>query len=214
MLYFTGCSTDLINERVGDAVLTVLTNLGYEVIVPQDQRCCSVPIFLSGARKEALPNVRKNLSLFDRDDAGATYTVVKRGHARRLLVDGRFALGDVSEIKSHGLLAHLPLSFHDAPKRVCLVGTGNGMAARAALSHPIERLDVLAFGGAARPAAESFGSEAAAALADPRARVHTGDPADLLARLAPPTCHRDSHAQGAHRRHSPTGLLPPGLAVR
>jgi glycolate oxidase iron-sulfur subunit len=68
-LYFTGCATDLINERVGEAVVKVLTRLGIEVVIPQDQVCCSVPIFLSGARKEALPNVEKNLAIFDRNDA-------------------------------------------------------------------------------------------------------------------------------------------------
>jgi glycolate oxidase iron-sulfur subunit len=71
VLYFTGCATDLINEDVGEAVVDVLTSLGIEVIIPQDQVCCSVPIFLSGARKEALANVYKNLALFDRDDADA-----------------------------------------------------------------------------------------------------------------------------------------------
>lgn len=71
VLYFTGCATDLINETVGFAVVEVLTRLGIEVIVPQDQVCCSVPIFLSGARREALPNIRKNLRLFDRDDVDA-----------------------------------------------------------------------------------------------------------------------------------------------
>ncbi|MFZ5867939.1 MAG: (Fe-S)-binding protein [Thermodesulfobacteriota bacterium] len=69
VLYFTGCATDLINEQVGEAVVKVLTHLGIEVVIPQDQVCCSVPIFLSGARKEALPNVKKNLAIFDRDDA-------------------------------------------------------------------------------------------------------------------------------------------------
>lgn len=68
-LYFTGCATDLINERVGEAVVKTLTLLGIEVVIPQDQVCCSVPIFLSGARKEALPNVERNLVIFDRDDA-------------------------------------------------------------------------------------------------------------------------------------------------
>ncbi len=71
VLYFTGCATDLINEDVGDAVVKVLTGLGIEVVIPQDQVCCSVPIFLSGARREALPNIEKNLAIFDRDDVDA-----------------------------------------------------------------------------------------------------------------------------------------------
>lgn len=71
VLYFTGCATDLINEDVGHAVVEVLTRLGIEVIIPRDQVCCSVPIFLSGARREAVPNIEKNLALFYRDDVDA-----------------------------------------------------------------------------------------------------------------------------------------------
>jgi glycolate oxidase iron-sulfur subunit len=71
VLYFTGCATDLINEEVGSAVVKVLTSLGIEVVIPQEQVCCSVPMFLTGARREAIPNVEKNLSVFDRTDADA-----------------------------------------------------------------------------------------------------------------------------------------------
>ena len=71
VLYFTGCATELINEDVGAAVVDVLTRLDIEVVIPQDQVCCSVPIFLSGARKEALANIRRNLETFDRDDVDA-----------------------------------------------------------------------------------------------------------------------------------------------
>jgi len=71
VLYFTGCATDLINDDVGDAVVEVLTRLGIEVVIPREQVCCSVPIFLSGARREALPNIERNLAAFDRDDADA-----------------------------------------------------------------------------------------------------------------------------------------------
>jgi len=71
VLYFTGCATDLINEDVGMAVVSVLTSLGIEVVIPQDQVCCSVPIFLSGARREALPNIETNLRILDREDVDA-----------------------------------------------------------------------------------------------------------------------------------------------
>ncbi len=71
VLYFTGCATELINEDVGTAVVSVLTHLGIEVVIPRDQVCCSVPIFLSGARKEALPNIHKNIEIFDKEDVDA-----------------------------------------------------------------------------------------------------------------------------------------------
>jgi len=71
VIYFTGCATDLINEDVGEAVVKVLTHLGIEVLIPQDQVCCAAPIFLSGARRQALVNIGKNLSILDRGDVDA-----------------------------------------------------------------------------------------------------------------------------------------------
>lgn len=68
VIYFTGCATDLIYEDVGHAVINVLTTLGLEVLIPKDQVCCSVPMFLSGAREQALPNIEKNLAILDRGD--------------------------------------------------------------------------------------------------------------------------------------------------
>ncbi|MBI4966400.1 MAG: (Fe-S)-binding protein [Desulfomonile tiedjei] len=69
--YFVGCATDLIYGDVGNAMLEVLLRLGIEVVVPQDQVCCSAPMFLSGAAKQALPNIFKNLDIFDSVDVDA-----------------------------------------------------------------------------------------------------------------------------------------------
>ena len=71
VLYFTGCATNYLFEDVGHAVSTFCKRLGVEVIIPQGQMCCGLPIFLAGARKMALRNIRKNLELFNRDDVDA-----------------------------------------------------------------------------------------------------------------------------------------------
>ena len=68
VLYFTGCATNYLFENVGRAVIDVLKRLGVEVIIPKDQVCCGLPIFLSGAREMALKNIRKNLELLNRSD--------------------------------------------------------------------------------------------------------------------------------------------------
>jgi glycolate oxidase iron-sulfur subunit len=68
VLYFTGCATNYLFENVGRAVIDILKRLGVEVIIPKDQVCCGLPIFLSGARKMALKNIQKNLELFNRRD--------------------------------------------------------------------------------------------------------------------------------------------------
>jgi glycolate oxidase iron-sulfur subunit len=68
VLYFTGCATNYLFENVGRAVIDVLKRLGVEVIIPKDQVCCGLPIFLSGAREMALKNIRRNLELLNRSD--------------------------------------------------------------------------------------------------------------------------------------------------
>jgi glycolate oxidase iron-sulfur subunit len=71
VLYFTGCATNYVAEDIGRATIKVLTRLGIEVIVPRDQVCCGLPIFLAGAPKMALHNILKNVALFNRPDIDA-----------------------------------------------------------------------------------------------------------------------------------------------
>jgi glycolate oxidase iron-sulfur subunit len=71
LIYFTGCATDLVYEDVGYAVLQVLLRLGFEILIPQDQVCCSAPLFLSGATQASLPNIFRNLNVLDRSDVDA-----------------------------------------------------------------------------------------------------------------------------------------------
>ncbi len=52
-------------------MISILQRLGVEVIIPREQVCCGLPIFLAGARQMALKNIRKNIELFNRDDVDA-----------------------------------------------------------------------------------------------------------------------------------------------
>ncbi|MCX5907949.1 MAG: (Fe-S)-binding protein [Deltaproteobacteria bacterium] len=71
VLYFTGCATNYLFENVGHSLLRVLKHLGVEVLIPKEQVCCGLPVFLSGARDMALNNIRKNLKLFNPKDVDA-----------------------------------------------------------------------------------------------------------------------------------------------
>ena len=64
VLYFVGCATNYLFEDVGRSVVTVLTRLGVEVVIPKKQMCCGLPIFMSGARDTALNNIQTNLRIF------------------------------------------------------------------------------------------------------------------------------------------------------
>ena len=71
VLYFHGCATNYLYDQIGNAVLSVLSRMGVEVITPKDQGCCGIPIILSGARETALSSIRSVLDTFSRRDIDA-----------------------------------------------------------------------------------------------------------------------------------------------
>lgn len=71
VLYFHGCATNYLFERVGRAVLSVLSRMGVEVVTPRNQGCCGVPMFLSGAREESLGSITKVLKSFASQEVDA-----------------------------------------------------------------------------------------------------------------------------------------------
>jgi glycolate oxidase iron-sulfur subunit len=71
VLYFHGCATNYLYGDIGQAVVNVLTKMGVEVIIPKDQSCCGLPIFMSGDRETSLQCIRDTLKLFVRPDVDA-----------------------------------------------------------------------------------------------------------------------------------------------
>lgn len=71
VLYFTGCFTNYADEKVGHAVINVLRALKVEVEIPKEQCCCGIPMFASGDRNSVMENIKKNISLFNRQDVDA-----------------------------------------------------------------------------------------------------------------------------------------------
>ncbi len=48
VMYFSGCAANYIYPSVGEAIVYLLTALGYDVIIPPDQICCGTPALISG----------------------------------------------------------------------------------------------------------------------------------------------------------------------
>jgi glycolate oxidase iron-sulfur subunit len=71
VMYFHGCATNYIYGDIGQAVVDVLKRMGVEVIIPKDQSCCGLPIFMSGERETSLRCIRDTLKLFAREDVDA-----------------------------------------------------------------------------------------------------------------------------------------------
>jgi glycolate oxidase iron-sulfur subunit len=71
VLYFHGCATNYLYGSIGQAVVDVLNKMGVEVLIPREQTCCGLPIFMSGERETSLQCIRDTLKLFAREDVDA-----------------------------------------------------------------------------------------------------------------------------------------------
>jgi glycolate oxidase iron-sulfur subunit len=65
VVYFTGCATNYLFDDTGFAVLDILAHMGLEVIIPDTQTCCGIPMLYHGGRKQVKSNVAANLACLD-----------------------------------------------------------------------------------------------------------------------------------------------------
>ncbi len=103
--------------------------------------------------------------------------VVEAGPLGRvLLLNGSIQLSTVDEPAYHEMLAHLPLLCHRHPRRVLIIGGGDGGTLREVLKHPeVELAELCEIDQEVIRACREFMPQVACAFDDPRARVHVGD---------------------------------------
>lgn len=113
--------------------------------------------------------------LYYRDGATATVSVKRVTGSLSLAIDGKVDASTAGDMLTQKLLAHLPLLLHGSAREVGIIGLGSGITAASALTHPIERLDVLEIAPEVVEASRLFVRGGADPLADPRTRVHVAD---------------------------------------
>lgn len=103
--------------------------------------------------------------------------VVESGPLGRvLLLDGAIQLTTWDEPAYHEMMAHVPLLSHPDPKRVLIIGGGDGGTLREVLRHPgVLQCDLCEIDGEVIQAAKEFMPQVASAFDHPKARVHVGD---------------------------------------
>lgn len=114
------------------------------------------------------------LEFYD-EGASATIAVKTLTGTTTLTVDGKTDASNRGDMLTQALVAHVPLLLHDAPRRVAVVGLGSGVTVGAALTHPLERVDVIELSPEVVDASRFFARENLGALADPRTRLIVGD---------------------------------------
>ena len=125
------------------------------------------------------PDLRAGLSVgellyYDEGPTG-TVAVRKAGGTTSLAIDGKVDASNSGDMLTQRLLAHVPLLLHPDPKRVAILGLGSGVTLGSALTHPIERADVLEISPEVVAAARFFDKENHQALTNPKTRVIVGD---------------------------------------
>jgi len=97
-------------------------------------------------------------------------------YGRMLVLDGAVQTTEKDEFVYHEMITHVPLFAHPAPKRVLVVGGGDGGAIREILKHPTVEEAVLAeIDERVIAAAREFLPGISQGLSDPRAKIMVGD---------------------------------------
>ena len=113
--------------------------------------------------------------VYYREGAAGTVSVRQVPGALSLAIDGKVDASNAADMLTQKLLAHLSLLLHPNPRRVGIIGLGSGVTLGAALTHPVEHVDVIEISPQVVEASRFFARENHDALDDPRTRLVVGD---------------------------------------
>jgi len=98
------------------------------------------------------------------------------GHGRMLFIDGLAMISERDEFVYHDMIAHVPLFVHPAPRRVLVIGGGDGGTMREVIRHPqVEHGRLVEIDPVVVKSCREHLPQTAAALDDPRVEVTIGD---------------------------------------
>jgi spermidine synthase len=105
--------------------------------------------------------------------------VETKAYGTMLLLDGLVMLTDADEFIYHEMISHIPLCLHKNPRRVVVIGGGDGGTVREILKHPdVEEVILCEIDGLVIDASKKFFPEVAECLNpgyDKRVNVRVGD---------------------------------------
>ena len=120
---------------------------------------------------------RLKKSLFKGKSPFQTVEVVETaGHGKLLLIDGMTMVSERDEFVYHEMIAHVPMFLHPRPRRVLVIGGGDGGTVREVLRHrSVERCVLVEIDGLVVSASRKHIPLTAAKLSDRRAVVRIED---------------------------------------
>jgi spermidine synthase len=132
--------------------------------------------------------VRFDHILLEKRTAYQELVVAEAGPLGRVLVlDGNIQATEFDETGYHEMLVHVPLIAHPDPRRVLVVGGGDGGTLREVLRHDcVSRADLCEIDGEVIEASRRFLPRLSRGLDDPRVSIHVAD-ATVFVRERPGT---------------------------
>lgn len=95
---------------------------------------------------------------------------------RVMLLDGIIQLTEYDEFAYQEMMAHIPLFAHGSPRRVLVIGGGDGGVLREVAKHRgVERIDICEIDVRVIECARKFLPSLACGFDDPRVHIHIGD---------------------------------------
>lgn len=102
--------------------------------------------------------------------------VETRGHGKLLLNDGLVMVTERDEFVYHDMITHVPLFIHPNPKRVLIIGGGDGGTAREVIRHTgVEKCVMVEIDEMVVNACKEHIPQTAACLSDPKIELIIGD---------------------------------------
>lgn len=106
-------------------------------------------------------------------------------YGRLLLLDGAVMTTDKDEFVYHEMISHVPMLVHPNPKRVLVIGGGDGGTVREIVRHPeVESVVLCEIDGLVVDACKRFFPKIASALDHPKVTVKIGDGVAYMAEEA------------------------------
>lgn len=103
------------------------------------------------------------------------------GFGRMMTLDGLVMVTERDEFVYHEMIAHVPLLVHPNPRRVLVIGGGDGGTLREVLRHDcVQEALLCEIDGAVIESARKYLPTVAVGLNHPRAKIHVGDGVEFV----------------------------------
>jgi spermidine synthase len=111
--------------------------------------------------------------------------VETKPYGRLLLLDGAVMTTDKDEFVYHEMISHVPMLVHPNPKRVLVIGGGDGGTVREIVKHPsVEQVVLCEIDGLVVDSCKEFFPKIAGELNNPKVEVRIGDGVAYMANEA------------------------------